>query len=82
MVNIAAFYEGEEDRVRRQAWVDEFAGAIRQSDRGAYVNFVGDEGEARVHDVYPGETWARLAEVKRRYDPTNLFHLNQNVPPA
>ena len=82
MVNIAVFYEGEEDRVRRQAWVDEFAGAIRQSDRGAYVNFVGDEGEARVHEIYPGATWTRLAEVKRRYDPGNLFRLNQNVPPA
>jgi FAD/FMN-containing dehydrogenase len=82
MANIAVFYDGEGDRIRRQAWVDEFAGAIRQSDRGAYVNFVGDEGEARVHDIYPGATWARLAEVKRRYDPTNLFRLNQNVPPA
>ena len=32
--------------------------------------------------AYPGGTWDRLAEIKRRYDPTNLFHLNQNVPPA
>ncbi len=50
--------------------------------RGAYVNFVGDEGKARIHDAYPGETWTRLAEIKRRYDPTNLFRLNQNIPPA
>jgi FAD/FMN-containing dehydrogenase len=82
MVNIAAFYDGAEDRVRRQGWVDEFAAAIQQSDHGAYVNFVGDEGEARVRDIYPEATWTRLAEVKRRYDPTNLFRLNQNVPPA
>jgi hypothetical protein len=82
MVNLAAFYENEEERVAREAWLDEFASAIRQSDQGAYVNFVGDEGEARVHAAYPGATWDRLAEIKRRYDPTNLFRLNQNIPPA
>jgi FAD/FMN-containing dehydrogenase len=82
MVNVAAFYDGEEDRPRREAWVEEFVGAIRQSDPGAYVNFVGDEGEGRIHDVYPDETFTRLARVKRRYDPTNLFRLNQNIPPA
>jgi hypothetical protein len=82
MVNLAAFYESERERVARQAWLDEFASAIRQSDQGAYVNFVGDEGEARVHAAYPGATWSRLAEIKRRYDPENLFHLNQNIPPA
>ena len=35
-----------------------------------------------MHDAYPAATWERLAEVKRRYDLTNLFHLNQNIPPA
>ncbi len=82
MVNLAAFYEGPEDRARRQAWVDEFAAAIDQGDPAAYVNFIGDEAEERVHAAYPGATWDRLAQVKRRYDPSNLFRLNQNVPPA
>jgi hypothetical protein len=81
MVNLAAFYEGEEDRAQRLAWVREFASAIRQSD-GAYVNFVGDEGAAGVHAAYPDGTYGRLAETKRRYDPANLFRLNQNIPPA
>jgi FAD/FMN-containing dehydrogenase len=49
---------------------------------GAYVGFLGDEGEDRVRAAYPGSTWRRLAEVKGRYDPENLFRLNQNVPPA
>jgi hypothetical protein len=40
-----------------------------------------DEGEDRVREAYPGSTWERLAEVKRRYDLTNLFRLNQNVAP-
>jgi hypothetical protein len=82
MVNVAAFYEGPDDRIAKEAWVADFVSALRQGDSGAYVNFLGDEGEARVHDAYPGSTWDRLAAVKARYDPTNLFHLNQNVPPA
>jgi FAD/FMN-containing dehydrogenase len=82
MVNVAAFYDGPEDRVRRQAWVDEFVAALHQGDNGAYVNFLADEGPARVRDAYPGSTWERLAEIKARFDPTNLFGLNQNIPPA
>ena len=38
--------------------------------------------EARVREAYPGPAWDRLAAIKRRYDPTNLFRLNQNIPPA
>jgi FAD/FMN-containing dehydrogenase len=82
MVNLAAFYDTEEQRIARQAWVEEFASAIRQSDQGAYVNFVGDEGESRTRAAYPDATWDRLTRIKRRYDPDNLFHLNQNIPPA
>jgi FAD/FMN-containing dehydrogenase len=81
MVNLAAFYDGPEDQAVRQAWLDEFAAALRQGDTGAYVGFINDEGEARVHDAYPGSTWERLAAVKGRYDPTNLFRRNQNVTP-
>ena len=82
MVNLAAFYEGDDDKARRQAWVDEFAAAIDQGDRGEYVNFVGDEGAAGVRAAYPDATWDRLAAIKTVYDPGNLFRRNQNVPPA
>jgi len=86
LVNVAAFYEGEADRPAKQAWMDEFSDAILAAagatTRCAYVNFVNDEGPERVHDIYPDETFARLREIKRRYDPGNLFHLNQNIPPA
>jgi FAD/FMN-containing dehydrogenase len=82
MVNVAVFYEGDADRPEKLAWALETIGAIRQSDEGAYVNFVGDEGEARIRAAYPGATYDRLAEIKRRYDPDNLFRLNQNIPPA
>jgi FAD/FMN-containing dehydrogenase len=82
MVNVAAFYEGEEDRGRKAEWVKRFSDALYQGDDAAYVNFVGDEGETRTHAAYPGATWDRLAAIKARYDPDNLFHLNQNVAPA
>jgi len=82
MVNLAAFYEGEEDKARRQAWVDRFAAAIQQDDTGEYVNFVGDEGEAGVRAAYPGPTYDRLAAIKAQYDPENLFRVNHNIPPV
>ena len=82
MVNVAAFYEGDEDRARKADWVKRFSEALYQGVDAAYVNFVGDEGEARTRAAYPGQTWDRLARIKAKYDPDNLFHLNQNVAPA
>jgi FAD/FMN-containing dehydrogenase len=81
MVNLAAFYEGEADKPAKQAWLGEFAAAMQQGDTGAYVNFLMDEPD-RIRNAYPGATWDRLVELKRRYDPTNLFRLNQNIRPA
>jgi FAD/FMN-containing dehydrogenase len=82
MVNVAALFENVEDRPRYEEWVQAFADELRQDDHGVYVNFLEDEGEERVRAAYPGATWDRLREIKRRYDPTNLFRLNQNIPPA
>ena len=82
MVNIAALYARPDEKPTHEAWVTEFESALRQGDRGAYVNFLGDEGPARIHAAYPRRTWDRLAAIKARYDPTNLFRLNQNIPPA
>ena len=47
---------------------------------GAYVNMMMDEGQERVRAAYR-ENYARLSEIKARYDPTNLFHINQNIRP-
>lgn len=81
MVNVAAFHAGGEDRLAKEAWVAELSDALRQGD-AAYVNFVGDEGPARVRAAYPGATWDRLVAVKARYDPDNVFRRNANIPPA
>ena len=56
------------------------AGASDQSTGLAYSNFLGDPGAGRAS--YDAETYDRLAALKDRYDPTNLFRLNQNVVPA
>jgi FAD/FMN-containing dehydrogenase len=75
------FYDGTpEDRAKRRAWVNDFRDAMPKGD-GAYVNFVTDEGPARVREAYPSPTWDRLVILKRRYDPDNVFRLNQNIPP-
>ena len=82
MANLAALRHDGADKAAHEAWVGEFAAAIQQGEPRAYVNFLADEGEDRVHQAYPAGTWERLAQVKRRYDPDNLFRLNQNIPPA
>ncbi len=81
LVNVAAFYSGPQDRPVREQWVADFSDALHQGHDGAYVSFLGDEGEGRVRAAYPGPTWDRLAAVKARYDPANLFRMNHNVAP-
>jgi FAD/FMN-containing dehydrogenase len=82
MANVAAFYTGPDDKAVRQAWVADLAAELRQGDDDGYVNFLADEGPERIRGAYPGATWQRLTEIKRRYDPDNVFRLNQNIPPA
>jgi FAD/FMN-containing dehydrogenase len=82
MVNVAAMYERREERPEHEAWVntltEELSGG---STAAAYAGFLGDAGEEGVRRAYPPATLERLAQVKRRYDPDNLFRLNLNVPP-
>jgi hypothetical protein len=81
LVNVAAFYQGEGERDARKAWATRFARALQPNDDSAYVGFLTDDGQARIRAAYPGATWDRLTKVKAAYDPTNLFRLNQNIPP-
>jgi FAD/FMN-containing dehydrogenase len=57
------------------------AGSARQPAGGGYVNMMReDDGRDRVRAAYRGN-YDRLVEVKQRYDPTNLFHINHNIAP-
>jgi FAD/FMN-containing dehydrogenase len=83
MVNLAAVYERAEEAEKHLPWIRGFVEAMREGDdEAAYVNFLGDEGNVRIRAAYPGATWDRLREIKARYDPMNVFRLNQNIPPA
>ena len=81
MVNLAALYQQPDEKAVHEAWASDFAAALKQSNSGVYVNFLGDEGRDRIRAAYPGSTWDRLVTLKTLYDPTNLFQLNQNIPP-
>jgi len=87
VVNIAAhcppgapreLYEAE------RAWVRGFWDALRPhaSGAGSYVNFMTDVEEDRVKASYGAEKYARLARIKREWDPDNVFHMNVNIKPA
>jgi FAD/FMN-containing dehydrogenase len=63
-------------------WAKEYWDALRPySEEGAYVNFMMDEGQERVMATYGGN-YTRLAAIKKKYDPTNFFRVNQNIRPA
>jgi hypothetical protein len=80
LVNLAAVYGDPDEAYIHEPWVAGFASLLQGKDSGAYVGFL-DEGEGSIHRAYPGPTLDRLKAVKRRYDPANLFHFNQNVSP-
>jgi FAD/FMN-containing dehydrogenase len=82
MVNVAALYTDPDQKDQLENWATNFAKALRQSDRGAYVNFLSDDSKESVYAAYPPDTLKRLAAIKMKYDPTNFFHLNQNISPA
>jgi FAD/FMN-containing dehydrogenase len=81
MASFIVQYENRDEAAIHNAWASDAIAALDQGDGAVYVNFVGDEGEARVHDAYPSATWERLAAIKAKYDPTNLFRRNQNIAP-
>ncbi len=81
MVTVAVRYRTDEDAAKLHEWVTDSHSALREGPAGAFVSFLGDEGDKRVRDAYPEPTYRRLRAIKRRYDPTNLFRLNQNIAP-
>ncbi|HEU4975525.1 MAG TPA: FAD-binding oxidoreductase [Baekduia sp.] len=61
---------------------DTYTSVQEHTTGGAYINYLDDEGAERVHDAYGDANFARLQAIKAAYDPDNVFHRNQNIPPA
>ena len=65
-----------------KGWAQRYWEATRPDDSaGGYVNFMMEEGQDRIQATY-GPNYQRLSQVKAEYDPQNVFHVNQNIPPA
>ena len=82
MVAVIDHYEDPSTEAEQVAWTEALHEKLAPRSVGVYSNFLAEEGEQRVHEAYPGAAYPRLADVKRRYDPSNLFQLNQNIRPA
>jgi FAD/FMN-containing dehydrogenase len=80
MASFIVQYEDDAEHPIHDAWVAKASAALEPG-KGVYVNFVGNEGKARLHDAYPNATWERLATIKAKYDPTNVFRRNHNIAP-
>jgi hypothetical protein len=79
---ISVWGDPAEDGTPHRQWTTDLFAKLSGLNQGVYSNFLEREGDARVRDAYPAATYARLAEVKRRYDPENVFQFNQNIKPA
>lgn len=82
MVNVTAGDDSPEEGPEHKAWASGLATALSDGTAAAYVGFLGDEGEQGARRAYPPATLDRLAQVKRQYDPHDLFRLNENIRPA
>jgi FAD/FMN-containing dehydrogenase len=83
LLNVAARWTDPTESELHIEWARELHEAMRPfATGGVYVNFLGEEGHDRVRAAYGGRTYERLVELKRAYDPTNLFRINQNIPPT
>jgi FAD/FMN-containing dehydrogenase len=82
VLNVHGRWQDAADDTRGMAWArDLFRAAARYATGGVYVNFLTDDEGERVRSAY-GANYDRLVRVKRAYDPHNLFHVNQNIPPV
>jgi len=79
---IGGFWEDPADNEANIKWVRDLAEALRPyAEAGGYINFMDADDQGRITDNYGGN-YSRLAQIKAKYDPNNLFHVNQNIKPA
>jgi FAD/FMN-containing dehydrogenase len=80
--NIAGITETEEGFDEERQWARDFWSALEPYHTSVYVNFLMEEGEERIRQAYGAKKYDRLKALKQRYDPDNLFRLNQNIRPT
>lgn len=80
-MNINGVWEPGADGSAERAWTRDLYEALApHASGGVYVNFLGNERAERVRAAYGAAKYERLVELKARYDPGNVFRLNQNIP--
>jgi len=81
VLNVHGRWDDPADDGRCIAWArDFFKASAPYASAGAYVNFLTEDEAGRIATAY-GSSYARLVQIKRRYDPENIFHMNQNIKP-
>jgi FAD/FMN-containing dehydrogenase len=81
ILNIHTRWQNAGDDATAIKWARDFHKAAEPFSQGVYVNFLSEEGAGRVKQAYTVEVWDRLVECKRKWDPENLFRMNQNISP-
>jgi FAD/FMN-containing dehydrogenase len=81
LVALGTVFEDPTTHAEWDAFTEAAMERIAPGPRQVYVNFLADEGQEAVQRAYGAQAWQRLLEVKRRYDPGNLFNRNQNIRP-
>lgn len=80
---VGAWRPDDPEPDRHIAWVRGFFSALEPHSRGVYVNFTSDDAGDRVRaHAYSAEQWSRLVALKKKFDPTNFFRMNANIPPT
>jgi hypothetical protein len=81
-IGIMAQWTDPKESEQHIAWARGMAEAVRPFSSGAYLlNFLGEESDATIRAAF-GSNYSRLAAIKNKYDPTNFFRINQNIPPT
>jgi FAD/FMN-containing dehydrogenase len=79
---LSIWHDAGDDPRPHWEWTNALWDKIKGDADGVYVNFLHDEGDGRIREAYPAETYERLVRVKQQYDPHNMFRFNQNISPG
>jgi FAD/FMN-containing dehydrogenase len=82
VLNLHTRWRNASDDAKCLAWAKDFHAATQEFAEGVYVNFLSAEGDERVKEAYTKQVWDRLVQVKNKYDPRNIFRMNQNIKPT